>query len=125
MTAAPPKGLRTALAVYRVFAWLTGVGLVLLMIFWTQKLYLSYIVSAPQSEIAEVQKPLTIIGITHGNLYMVYVVCTLVLAERCRWRPLKALLVALAGTVPLASFVAERKVTREVQAVTAASTVDA
>ena len=48
----------------------------------------------------------------HGFLYMAYIVCTLILAERCRWRPLDAVVILLAGTIPVASFVAERQVTR-------------
>ena len=52
---------------------------------------------------------------THGFLYMAYIVCTLILAERCRWRPIEALVILLAGTIPAASFVAERQVTRRVR----------
>ncbi len=37
------------------------------------------------------------------------------LAERCRWRPLDAVVILLAGTIPIASFVAERQVTRRVR----------
>ena len=36
-------------------------------------------------------------------------------AERCRWRPLDAVVILLAGTIPIASFVAERQVTRRVR----------
>jgi integral membrane protein len=46
---------------------------------------------------------------------MAYIVCTLILAERCRWRPLDAVVILLAGTIPIASFVAERQVTRRVR----------
>ena len=101
---APPKAARIALIVWRVFAWLTGTGLILLC----AAMFYVYVLEAGR-------KPLTIMGIVHGNLYMVYLVCTLVLAERRRWRPVKALIVALAGTIPFVSFVAERKVTCEVQ----------
>jgi integral membrane protein len=51
----------------------------------------------------------------HGFLYMAYIVCTLILAERCRWRPLDAVVILLAGTIPIASFVAERQVLRRVR----------
>lgn len=104
MTASPPKNARIALIVWRILAWLTGTGLILLC----AAIFYHYVLD-------ESRRPLTIIGIIHGNLYMVYLVCTLVLAERRRWRPVKALIVALAGTIPFVSFVAERKVTREVQ----------
>ena len=95
---------RIALIAYRVFAWVTGVGLVLLVC-----------VAMPIKYTGGSSRPTAIIGMLHGFLYMGYVLCTLVLAERCRWRPLRAVLVALAGTVPFASFVAERKVTRLVR----------
>lgn len=94
---------RVSLGAYRVFAWVTGVGLVLLCAAMVNRLFTGD------------QKPVAIIGMLHGFLYMGYVVCALVLAERCRWRPVRALLVALAGTVPFVSFVAERKVTRLVR----------
>ena len=51
----------------------------------------------------------------HGFLYMVYIVITLLLAERCRWRPVDALVILVAGTIPLASFFAERRVTARVR----------
>ncbi|HVH20913.1 MAG TPA: DUF3817 domain-containing protein [Pseudonocardia sp.] len=42
--------------------------------------------------------------------------CTLLLAERCRWKPFDALVILLAGTIPLAGFFAERRVTHRVRA---------
>ncbi len=95
------NGRRIALVAYRTFAWITGIGLVLLVC-----------VAMPIKYTGGSSRPTAIIGMLHGFLYMGYVVCTLVLAERCRWRPVRAVLVALAGTVPFVSFVAERKVTR-------------
>ena len=60
-------------------------------------------------------RPVALVGMMHGFLYMAYIVCTLILAERCRWRPLDAVVILLAGTIPIASFVAERQVTRRVR----------
>ena len=62
-------------------------------------------------------RPVALVGMMHGFLYMAYIVCTLILAERCRWRPLDAVVILLAGTIPIASFVAERQVTRRVRRV--------
>ena len=56
-----------------------------------------------------------IVGMAHGFLYMAYIVITLLLAERCRWRPVDALVILVAGTIPLASFFAERRVTARVR----------
>jgi integral membrane protein len=100
--------IETALRAYRVFAWVTGIVLLGLVVAMVAKYGFG--------ESAGV----AVIGPTHGFLYMGYIVATLILAERCRWRPVQALLVLLAGTIPLASFVAERKVTRQVRAETAA-----
>ncbi len=93
------------LRAYRVMAWVTGTGLVILVFvamplkyFWGQPMLVS------------------IVGMLHGFFYMAYIVCTLVLAERCRWRPLDALVILACGTIPLASFFAERRVTARVRA---------
>lgn len=93
------------LRAYRVMAWITGTGLVILVFiamplkyFWGQPMLVS------------------IVGMLHGFFYMAYIVCTLVLAERCRWRPLDALVILACGTIPLASFFAERRVTARVHA---------
>jgi integral membrane protein len=52
----------------------------------------------------------------HGYLYMVYLVTAFMLAIRARWSVLKTVLVMAAGTIPLMSFVAERRVTHAEQA---------
>jgi integral membrane protein len=55
-------------------------------------------------------------GPVHGFLYLGYLVNTILLGTVMRWRPGRLVLVALAGTIPLMSFVAERSVTRQVRA---------
>ncbi|MDQ2710095.1 MAG: DUF3817 domain-containing protein [Actinomycetota bacterium] len=96
-----------ALLAFRAMAYITGTGLIILVF-----------IAVPIKYFGGNGKPVAVVGMMHGFLYMGYVVCTLVLAERCRWRPVRALLVALAGTIPLASFVAERRVTKLVRAET-------
>jgi integral membrane protein len=49
----------------------------------------------------------------HGYLYIVYVVTAFLLALKARWSVVKTLLVMAAGTIPLMSFVAERRVTAD------------
>ncbi|MBW0116968.1 DUF3817 domain-containing protein [Pseudonocardia abyssalis] len=95
----------TALRNYRIAAWVTGIGLIVLVF-----------VAMPLKYFFDTPGPVAIVGVTHGFLYMLYIVCTLILAERVRAKPLEALVVLLAGTIPIASFVAERAVTRRVQA---------
>jgi integral membrane protein len=96
--------IATALRNYRVAAWVTGIGLLVLVFI---AMPLKYFFGEP--------RPVALVGMLHGFLYMAYIVCTLILAERCRWRPLDALVILLAGTIPIASFVAERQVTRRVR----------
>jgi integral membrane protein len=97
--------IETALRNYRIAAWVTGVGLLILVFV---AMPLKYFFGQPTL--------VSVVGVTHGFLYMIYIVCTLLLAERCRWKPLDALVILIAGTVPLASFLAERRVTARVRA---------
>jgi integral membrane protein len=96
--------IATALRNYRVAAWVTGIGLLVLVFV---AMPLKYFFGEP--------RPVALVGMLHGFLYMAYIVCTLILAERCRWRPLDAVVILLAGTIPIASFIAERQVTRSVR----------
>ncbi|HEX7354521.1 MAG TPA: DUF3817 domain-containing protein [Mycobacteriales bacterium] len=57
-----------------------------------------------------------IIGPLHGFLYIALVICVGLLMIRERWNPVFAVPVALAGTIPFLSFVAEHFVTRRVRA---------
>ena len=97
--------IETALLAYRIAAWVTSIGLVILVFV---AMPLKYFFGQPG--------PVAVVGVTHGFLYMAYIVCTLLLAERGRWKPLDALLILIAGTVPLAGFFAERRVTQRVRA---------
>ena len=54
-------------------------------------------------------------AIPHGWLYMVLLLTALDLGRRAKWSPLRLLLIALAGTVPFLSFVAERSATKDVR----------
>ena len=92
------------LRAYRVAAWVTGIGLVILVFI---AMPLKYFFGQPLL--------VAIVGMAHGFLYMAYIVITLLLAERCRWRPVDALVILVAGTIPLASFFAERRVTARVR----------
>lgn len=57
--------------------------------------------------------PAGVLWTAHGWLYVLYVVAAFQLSYQLRWRAVKTLLVLLAGTVPLMSFVAERRVVRD------------
>ena len=102
---AGPAGASRALRPYRVLAYVTGVLLLLLVL-----------VAMPLKYLADEPEMVRIVGVTHGWVYMAYVVAALVLAYQLRWSLLRTLLVVVAGTVPLASFVAERKVVADARA---------
>lgn len=96
--------IATALRNYRITAWLTGIGLVVLVF-----------VAMPLKYFFDTPGPVAVVGVSHGFLYMLYIVATLLLAERVRAKPLEALVVLVAGTIPIASFVAERAVTHRLR----------
>jgi integral membrane protein len=54
-----------------------------------------------------------IVGPVHGFLYVVYLVLAVDLGLKARWPIVKTGLILLAGMIPFVSFVAERKVTKE------------
>jgi integral membrane protein len=90
------------LVVYRIAAYVTGVMLLVL----TTSVVLHYGFG---------NRTLWWSGPVHGFLYMGYLAATVLLGTSVRWRPARMVLVALAGTIPLMSFVAERSVTRELR----------
>ena len=67
-------------------------------------------------DVGDVQRIKTAVGlgwVAHGYLYLIYLAATLNLGIKLRWGLLRMLLVALAGTIPTLSFVAEHYVTRD------------
>jgi integral membrane protein len=107
-TGARTNRLATQLVAYRIAAYATGVMLLVL----TTSVVLHYGFG---------DQRLAWSGPVHGFLYMVYLVTTVLLGTSARWRPMRMVLVALAGTIPLMSFVAERSVTHEVRRQSAAA----
>ena len=97
--------MKSALLRYRVSAWVVGVMLLILVG-----------VAMPLKYFAGQPLLVQIVGPIHGFLYMVYLVTAFDLAVRCRWRLTRTVPVLLAGTIPVLSFVAERKVTGWVHA---------
>lgn len=98
------ESVRKALTFFKVMAVVVGVGLLLLV----TGVVLRYGFDHPQ--LSKVWSPI------HGFLYLVYLVATALLGSRLRWPLGKIVLVALAGTIPFLSFVAEQKVSRQVEA---------
>jgi integral membrane protein len=99
-------GLRGALLRYRVMAYAVGVGLVVLVF-----------VGVPL-QLAGHPEVVNVVGPIHGFLYVVYLVAAADLTRRGRWPLTQLVWVILAGLIPFAAFVVERRVTRRVEAQT-------
>jgi len=92
--------MAAALTRYRVIAYIVGVLLIVLAF-----------VAMPMKYIWDDSTLVEIVGPVHGFAYMVYLVIAFDLAVRAKWRFVRTALVLLAGTIPVMSFVAERRVT--------------
>jgi integral membrane protein len=106
------KAVRSALLRYRVMAYVVGVLLAILIGVGMPLKYLS----DNQYLIAIGTSINTVLGIAHGWLYMALLITAVDLGRRVRWTWKRLLSIALAGTVPFLSFVAERFATRDVNA---------
>jgi integral membrane protein len=96
--------MRNALLRYRIMAYLVGCLLVVLMC-----------VGLPLEYWGGNKTVVVYTAIPHGYLYMVLLLTALDLGRRAHWSWKRLLLIALAGTVPFLSFVAERSATKDVR----------
>jgi len=96
--------IASALLRYRVMAYVTGVLLIALTI----SVVFKYTVGDGGVT--------SIVGVAHGWIYLIYLLVTLDLWVKARWSAAPAILVLLAGTIPLMSFLAEHRVTGRVRA---------
>lgn len=99
MTSVLSGGLPGSFLRYRIMAFTTGVLLVLLV----------FVAVPIRYWWGHNHGPVAVLGPAHGFLFMVYLVTAFDLGVRLRWPWLKLGLVMLAGTVPFASFYAERR----------------
>ena len=93
-----------ALLRYRVMAYLVGTLLVVLVC-----------VAVPLKYVADQPTLTSVLGVAHGYLYVVLLLAIADLWRRRRFPLSWVVFVALAGTVPFLSFVAERAVTARVR----------
>jgi integral membrane protein len=98
---------KSVLTRYRVMAYVTGVLLVLLTLGVIAK-YLLHINGAIGF--------VTVVGIMHGWLYVVYLLFAFDLGSKAKWPLGKQIWVLLAGTIPTAAFFVERRISRELEA---------
>jgi integral membrane protein len=96
--------VRNALIRYRIMAYTVGVLLVILMC-----------VGVPLKYFGDNDTVVTWTAIPHGWLYMLLLITAFDLGRRARWSWKRLILIALAGTIPFLSFVAERSATKDVR----------
>ena len=98
------RRVRTALTLFSVTAWVTGVFLILLVV----RMVMEYALDMDMPTWA------TWVAILHGWAYMIYLLATLNLGLKARWKPAVWFTTAISGVVPLLSFFVENNRRREV-----------
>jgi integral membrane protein len=101
--AIPRETVAKALLPYRVLAWGTGIWLIALCYEMVMKYGFGV-------------QNLSWIGVVHGWVYFVYLLCTANLAVKVRWPIAKTVGVLLAGTIPLLGIIVEHFQTKQVKA---------
>jgi integral membrane protein len=114
--------MKSALLRYRVMANLVGVLLIVLVLVGVPLKYLTEQGTSLQ-QLGEWIT--TYLGITHGWLYMIFLVTAFLLSRKARWDVLFTATTLLCGTVPVLSFWAEHRATRRVRAQLAQDAVPA
>ena len=94
--------MHAAVLRYRVMAFITGV-LIIVVVFVGIPLQIWGHNTVIVNQVATV----------HGFLYLVYIVFAYMLASRLHMKPKPTVVLLLAGTVPVMTFVVERWMTRE------------
>ncbi len=101
-----PNGLAGALKRFRIMAVIMGVSSLAL-----------WLVDLPTKFFAKgIHENLAFIGIVHGMLYPIYVIAAFFYCLKAGKNLLLTFLFILAGTLPVLSFVAERKAMQEFHA---------
>ncbi len=96
--------MKSVLLRFRVMAVIAGVMSLLL---WFVDLPVAYLLDN-----AELKARVAWIPFVHGWVYLVYVLTAIQFAVKNRWPIFKMLALILAGTLPVASLIAERRVVR-------------
>ena len=98
-----PDVLRLAVRAYRIMAYVTGVMLIILCF-----------ICMPLRYFGHDPGPAEIVGACHGVLYMIYIVVAFAMTRLVRMKVASfgTVIVLLAGTIPVLTFVVERWVSR-------------
>jgi len=92
--------LRAAVLRYRVMAYITGVVLIVLCF-----------VGIPLQVAGHPQLANTV-GVVHGILYIIYLICAWILSRKLHLANKPTVIMLLAGTIPIMTFIVERWITR-------------
>jgi len=92
--------VKAAVLRYRVMAYITGVVLIILCF-----------VGIPL-QIAGKPAVANDVGVMHGILYIIYLVCAWILARKLQLATKPTVIMLLAGTIPVMTFIVERWITR-------------
>jgi integral membrane protein len=96
--------MKSTLKRFRVMAIVSGVMSLLL---WFVYMPVKYLFDLPDMQSAIIWIPMV-----HGYLYPIYILTALQFSIKARWPLMKMLGLLLAGTLPVASLIAERRVVR-------------
>lgn len=93
--------ITTPLGRFRSMAIICGINLILLVI---------YMIAKYAFDAFDEGNPFIVVPIAHGYFYIVYILTVLQLAVQKRISLLVIIALVAAGTIPVASFIAERKI---------------
>jgi integral membrane protein len=92
--------LRPLVRAYRALAYVTGVLIIVLCF------------AGIPLQVAGHPALVKYVGQVHGFLYIIYVIVAFLLAVKLRMGPVRSVILMLAGTIPVMTFVVERWTTR-------------
>ena len=96
--------MKSVILRFRIMAIVSGVMSLLL---WFVYMPIKYVFDAPNLHSATIWIPMV-----HGYLYPIYILTAIQFAAKARWPIMKMLGLILAGTLPVTSLIAERRVVR-------------
>jgi integral membrane protein len=90
------RRVRLNVTLYRLMAYVTGVVLIALCVL------------AIMQAFVDDEAAVNVVGQIHGGLYIIYLLVAFSLCRRLRLRPGPTVVVLLAGTIPVMTFIVER-----------------
>lgn len=97
--------MKTPLSRFRTMAIICGINLLLLVFAYLPAKYIF--------DLVESNRYLIVVPIAHGYFYIAYILTVLQLGVQKRIKLLQLSWLILAGTLPFASFIAERKIVQK------------